>query len=383
MEETQTNYNKTFGVHGNFLRKFTSFFSARQSCKLVGILFILAVLPLGIYLVLKPAIFTPKAETSPVTVFLVPSLQNLPPDSSFQIMFDSNTHNISFVRIILTYSPSKILLTSEITTSSLNTVIRKTDMATANTSGRAEIVLGTSPGQSAATGVFQLASFSMRSNSSIENDPTSLLIDNLDIQIVDNNAQELTGNISPANITLNPVSPTPTPSPTPSPSPTASPTPEPTATTAPGITATSTPTITASPTPSPTPLATSTPSPTPTVTPYPTLSFGSSLTLTPTPTNQPISQETATPTTIASQAGTSQPSSSSGGSSSSSSSAPSTGSAASSKRGDANGDGKVNILDLSIVLSSFNKNVSGSADLNKDGKVNILDLSILLTNWGK
>ncbi|HEX5395376.1 MAG TPA: choice-of-anchor Q domain-containing protein [Candidatus Saccharimonadales bacterium] len=53
----------------------------------------------------------------------------------------------------------------------------------------------------------------------------------------------------------------------------------------------------------------------------------------------------------------------------------------SSVTGDINGDGKVDITDLSILLSNYST-TNGSADLNKDGTVNILDLSILLSNYG-
>ena len=53
--------------------------------------------------------------------------------------------------------------------------------------------------------------------------------------------------------------------------------------------------------------------------------------------------------------------------------------------GDLNGDGTVNILDLSILLTNWGKTGATAAqgDLNSDGTVNALDLSILLTNWGK
>lgn len=47
---------------------------------------------------------------------------------------------------------------------------------------------------------------------------------------------------------------------------------------------------------------------------------------------------------------------------------------------DLNKDGKVNITDLSILLSNWGK--AGTGDLNGDGKVNITDLSILLSHWG-
>jgi chitodextrinase len=50
--------------------------------------------------------------------------------------------------------------------------------------------------------------------------------------------------------------------------------------------------------------------------------------------------------------------------------------------GDANGDGKVKILDASVVGLKWNGN-DPCADLNNDGKVNILDASIIGLNWGK
>jgi hypothetical protein len=53
--------------------------------------------------------------------------------------------------------------------------------------------------------------------------------------------------------------------------------------------------------------------------------------------------------------------------------------------GDANGDGKVDINDLTIVLSNYGQ--TGSAwsqgDLNGDGKVDINDLTVVLSNYGQ
>jgi Dockerin type I domain len=52
--------------------------------------------------------------------------------------------------------------------------------------------------------------------------------------------------------------------------------------------------------------------------------------------------------------------------------------------GDLNGDGTVNVLDLSIFLSNWGQAGSGlPEDFNGDGIVNILDLSILLTHFGQ
>lgn len=50
------------------------------------------------------------------------------------------------------------------------------------------------------------------------------------------------------------------------------------------------------------------------------------------------------------------------------------------KRADINGDGKVNIADLSILLFSWRKS-SQTADINMDGTVNITDFSIMLSAW--
>jgi chitodextrinase len=48
--------------------------------------------------------------------------------------------------------------------------------------------------------------------------------------------------------------------------------------------------------------------------------------------------------------------------------------------GDLNGDHKVNIFDLSTLLSHWNK--SGAGDFNNNGKVDIFDLSVLLSHFG-
>jgi len=53
--------------------------------------------------------------------------------------------------------------------------------------------------------------------------------------------------------------------------------------------------------------------------------------------------------------------------------------------GDANGDGTVNIADLSVVLTNYDKTGMDwrQGDFNGDGTVNISDLSNVLTNYDK
>jgi hypothetical protein len=53
------------------------------------------------------------------------------------------------------------------------------------------------------------------------------------------------------------------------------------------------------------------------------------------------------------------------------------------KQADINGDGSINVTDLSILLSNYQKPGNfGQGDLNGDGIINILDLSQILSLWG-
>lgn len=52
------------------------------------------------------------------------------------------------------------------------------------------------------------------------------------------------------------------------------------------------------------------------------------------------------------------------------------------RKGDGNGDGKVNLVDYSVVAYWYGRaNPPTKADLNNDGRVNLVDLSILAYNW--
>lgn len=52
--------------------------------------------------------------------------------------------------------------------------------------------------------------------------------------------------------------------------------------------------------------------------------------------------------------------------------------------GDLNGDGTVNVTDLSVLASHYGQTATAAqGDLNGDGRVTIIDLSLLASNWGK
>lgn len=55
--------------------------------------------------------------------------------------------------------------------------------------------------------------------------------------------------------------------------------------------------------------------------------------------------------------------------------------------GDVNGDGKVDIIDMSLVSAHFGTKIGDAnylpaADLNHDGKIDIVDLSIVSSHFG-
>lgn len=50
-------------------------------------------------------------------------------------------------------------------------------------------------------------------------------------------------------------------------------------------------------------------------------------------------------------------------------------------KGDFNNDGRVNVIDLGILLSDWNSATKPSADINQDGRVNVIDLGIMLSSW--
>jgi hypothetical protein len=52
------------------------------------------------------------------------------------------------------------------------------------------------------------------------------------------------------------------------------------------------------------------------------------------------------------------------------------------KRGDLNEDGRVDVIDLGILLLNWGSTSRPAADINQDGRVDVIDFGILLSNWG-
>jgi hypothetical protein len=50
--------------------------------------------------------------------------------------------------------------------------------------------------------------------------------------------------------------------------------------------------------------------------------------------------------------------------------------------GDLNEDGRVDVIDLGILLLNWGSTSRPAADINQDGRVDVIDFGILLSNWG-
>ncbi|OGM61385.1 hypothetical protein A3A52_02290 [Candidatus Woesebacteria bacterium RIFCSPLOWO2_01_FULL_39_14] len=220
------------------LNKIYKYYLKGKTLSLIGILVIVLSLPVALTLLRQRATYKTQAVVEPVDISFSPSSQTLPPDSTFRIMMNARTNNISFARVVFTFDRTKVNLASEITTTSaMGTVVERTSRTNANSTGRATLVLAVPPGATLPTGTFEFARFNLTRISTTANDTTQLQFTQSDIQVVDTTAEAAPSyTFTNASLTLNPTVSTPTPIPTNAPTNTPTPVPAtPTPTPAAGV----------------------------------------------------------------------------------------------------------------------------------------------------
>lgn len=191
----------------------------------------------------------------------------LPPESTFEVWVNSDS-TVGFADVELTFDPTLVKLTSEITTyESLTRIINVSTMSNANSTGKISIVVGLDPSKIATppSGTFRVASFKLNANAT-NSAVSTVNFDNANMQLVSMDQSAFT--ITTTGLTLN-LNSTPTPTPTTVPTVTPTPMPTATATVKPTATPTTAPTATVTPTvaPTSTPVVTSTSTPMVTSTP--------------------------------------------------------------------------------------------------------------------
>jgi len=159
----------------------------------------LLILPITVLGVQQTVKYLSRAAGTAEVAF-APTTINLPPDAAIKININGNGAAVAFARVVFTFDKSKVKLTSEITPSaSLSTVVEKTTMASANTTGQAVIVLAASPSDTQPSANFELASFNIGALSA--NPASALQFVPADIQIVEGSGTKMT--INPVNAQIN------------------------------------------------------------------------------------------------------------------------------------------------------------------------------------
>src|SRR3989344_2996842 len=220
------------------LNKIYKYHFKGKTLSLIGILVIVLSLPVALTLLRQRTTYKIQAVVEPVDLSFSPSSKTLPPDSTFRIMVNARTNNISFARVVFAFDRTKVNLVSEITTTSaMGTVVERTPRTNANSTGRATLVLAVPPGVTLPTGTFEFARFNLTRISTTANDTTQLQFTQSDIQVVDTTAEAAPSyTFTNASLTLNPTVSTPTPIPTNAPTNTPTPVPAtPTPTPASGV----------------------------------------------------------------------------------------------------------------------------------------------------
>lgn len=147
---------------------------------------------------------TPTNVPADAEIIFSPASVNVPPATKVSVMVNAGNKEAAFTRVVFNFDPAKIKLTSEITiNSNMSTVVEKTPLSAANTSGKIIIVAALSPTDTAPTGSFELASFNIDANTSVSDAADTLIFDRNDSQVVDKSGPQLLVNYYDATVSVN------------------------------------------------------------------------------------------------------------------------------------------------------------------------------------
>ena len=142
-------------------------------------------------------------------IYFEPSDLILTSETPMKIMANFPGQNIAFGRIVFTFDPAKIQLSTEIASNpNLSTIVEKTSKAIANQQGKVVLVEAASPSDSQPSGIFELVNFSIVPVPGANSDPASMNFVIQDMQIVDSNGALIS--LVPTDATVKFVYPTPT-----------------------------------------------------------------------------------------------------------------------------------------------------------------------------
>lgn len=156
-----------------------------------------------------------EAISHQAAVYIQPASWNLPPEGSFDVWINAGS-NVGFTHLEMTFNPSLVTLTNEITTyPALSRVVKVSTRSEANSTGKISIVLAPDPNQrnSPPSGTFRVATLSLDTNTPYSVS-TSVNFDSSKTSIVAMDQSVFITTFTGLNLNLNPT-PIPTPTATP------------------------------------------------------------------------------------------------------------------------------------------------------------------------
>ena len=145
---------------------------------------------------------SPTIPAGGANVIFEPATGILPPDGTFNIKANVGSEKLAFARVVFNFDQAKVNLVSEIAPNvSLSTVVEKTSMAAANSSGRAVVVIAAAPADSLPSGQVGIAEIQFKSMVS-GNDTTQVQIDGSDIQLVNDSTVVIPSSGGTLDLTL-------------------------------------------------------------------------------------------------------------------------------------------------------------------------------------
>jgi hypothetical protein len=138
--------------------------------------------------------------------YFVPDQADLPPDTTIRLMLDSGSQEVEFVKLEVAFDPTKVNLAGDVVaTGRLKTVVEKTDVVTANATGRVVLALrlATADRTSPPLGVFEVAELPFRAVTMQGGVLTRVGINVAGSQVVDTNSTALAVMATSASMMVN------------------------------------------------------------------------------------------------------------------------------------------------------------------------------------
>ena len=125
-------------------------------------------------------------------IYFEPAENKISGGSPVRIMANALDRKIAFARVVFSFDPSEVQLGSEINTNgNFSTIVEKTPISEANSTGKIVLVIASSPDDQKPEGVFEIANMEFLPSDIRSSESQILNFDVADMQMVDSDAINL------------------------------------------------------------------------------------------------------------------------------------------------------------------------------------------------